>query len=216
VPDLPTVAETLPGYQAASSYGIGAPRNTSVEVVEVLNKAVNAGLADPKLKARLTDLGSVPLPGPPTTFGKLTADETDKWGKVIRFAGVKPGRETKLTGCQHWLLVVEALAARAEGTAFPQRWTGAALETPAHRAPGRPSRVTTTLCRKIAAAPRAATAQSSDHRERHNRSLHRKADLRRLDVLPELPIAVPVDIDRARNLQGAPLEAEAIAVPPAH
>src|ERR1700731_2227900 len=89
VPDLPTVAETLPGYQAASFYGIGAPRNTPAEVVEVLNKAVNAGLADPKLNARLTDLGSVPLPGPPATFGKLIADETEKWGKVIRFAGIK-------------------------------------------------------------------------------------------------------------------------------
>ena len=70
-------------------YGIGAPRNTPAEVVEVLNKAVNAGLADPKLKSRLTDLGSVPLPGQPATFGKLIADETEKWGKVIRFAGIK-------------------------------------------------------------------------------------------------------------------------------
>jgi tripartite-type tricarboxylate transporter receptor subunit TctC len=91
VPDLPTVAETLPGYQAASFYGIGAPRNTPAEVVEVLNKAVNAGLADPKLNARLIDLGSVPLPGEPATFGKLIADETEKWGKVIRFAGIKSG-----------------------------------------------------------------------------------------------------------------------------
>jgi tripartite-type tricarboxylate transporter receptor subunit TctC len=89
VPDLPTVAETLPGYQAASFYGIGAPRNTPVEVVEVLNKAVNAGLVDPKLKARLADLGSATLPGPPATFGKLIADETEKWGNVIRFAGIK-------------------------------------------------------------------------------------------------------------------------------
>jgi tripartite-type tricarboxylate transporter receptor subunit TctC len=89
VPDLPTVAETLPGYQAASFYGIGAPRNTPAEVVEVLNRAVNAGLADPKLKARLDDFGSVPLPGQPATFGKLIADETEKWGKVIRSAGIK-------------------------------------------------------------------------------------------------------------------------------
>ena len=89
LPDVPTVAETLPGYQAASFYGIGAPRNTPAEVVEVLNKAVNAGLADPKLKARLTDLGNVPLPGPPATFGQLIADEAEKWGKVIRFAGIK-------------------------------------------------------------------------------------------------------------------------------
>jgi tripartite-type tricarboxylate transporter receptor subunit TctC len=89
LPDLPTVAETLPGYQAASFYGIGVPRNTPVEVVEVLNKAVNAGLADPKLKARLADLGNVPLPGQPAAFGELIADETEKWGKVIRFAGIK-------------------------------------------------------------------------------------------------------------------------------
>ena len=84
------MAETLPGYQAASFYGIGAPRNTPAEIVEVLNKAVNAGLVDPKLNARLADLGNVPLPGPPATFGKLIADETEKWGKMIRFAGIKP------------------------------------------------------------------------------------------------------------------------------
>ena len=90
VPDLPTVAETLPGYQAASFYGIGAPRNTPAEIVEVLNKAVNAGLVDPKLNARLADLGYVPLPGTPASFGKLIADETEKWGKVIKFAGIKP------------------------------------------------------------------------------------------------------------------------------
>jgi tripartite-type tricarboxylate transporter receptor subunit TctC len=89
LPDVPTVAETLPGYQAASFYGIGAPRNTPAEIVEVLNKAVNAGLVDHKLNARLADLGYVPLPGSPATFGKLIADETEKWGKVIRFAGLK-------------------------------------------------------------------------------------------------------------------------------
>ena len=89
LPDVPTVAETLPGYQAASFYGIGAPRNTPAAIVAVLNKAVNAGLADPKLNARLTDLGSVLLPGPPARFGRLIADETEKWGKVIRFAGLK-------------------------------------------------------------------------------------------------------------------------------
>jgi tripartite-type tricarboxylate transporter receptor subunit TctC len=91
LPDVPTVAETLPGYEASSFYGIGAPRQTPVEVVAILNNAVNAGLADPKLTARLADLGSVPLPGPPATFGKLIADETEKWGKVIRFAGIKAG-----------------------------------------------------------------------------------------------------------------------------
>jgi tripartite-type tricarboxylate transporter receptor subunit TctC len=91
LPDLPPVAETVPGYEAASFYGVGAPRNTPTEIVEVLNKAVNAGLADPKLKARLTDLGSVPLPGPPAKFGELIAEEAEKWGKVIRFAGIKSG-----------------------------------------------------------------------------------------------------------------------------
>src|SRR5262249_5708403 len=90
LPDVPTVAETLPGYQAASFYGIGAPRNTPAEIVEVLNKAVNAGLVDPKLNARLADLGYVPLPGPPATFGKLMRDEAKKWGKVVRFAAIKP------------------------------------------------------------------------------------------------------------------------------
>jgi tripartite-type tricarboxylate transporter receptor subunit TctC len=89
LPDVPTVAETLPGYQAASFYGIGAPRNTPATIVDVLNEAVNAGLADAKLKARLTDLGSVLLPGPPATFGRLIAAETEKWAKVIRFAGLK-------------------------------------------------------------------------------------------------------------------------------
>jgi len=91
LPDLPTVAETLPGYEASSFYGIGAPRHTPAEIVEVLNKAVNTGLADPKLKARLADLGSVPMPGSPAAFGKLIADETEKWGRVIKFAGIKAG-----------------------------------------------------------------------------------------------------------------------------
>jgi tripartite-type tricarboxylate transporter receptor subunit TctC len=89
LPDLPTVGETLRGYEASSFYGIGAPHNTPAEIVEILNNAANAGLADPKLKARLADLGSVPLPGHPATFGKLIADETEKWGKVIKFAGIK-------------------------------------------------------------------------------------------------------------------------------
>jgi len=89
LPDVPTVAETVPGYEAFSFYGIGVPRKTPAEVVEVLNKAVNAGLADTKFKARLAGLGSVPMPGPPATFGKLIADEAEKWGKVIRFAGIK-------------------------------------------------------------------------------------------------------------------------------
>jgi tripartite-type tricarboxylate transporter receptor subunit TctC len=71
-------------------YGIGAPRNTPAEIVDKLNKEVNAALADPKMRARLADLGGTPLPGSPAQFGKLIVDETEKWGKVIKFAGIKP------------------------------------------------------------------------------------------------------------------------------
>jgi tripartite-type tricarboxylate transporter receptor subunit TctC len=90
LPDLPTVGESIPGYEASSLYGIGAPRNTPAEIVDKLNKEVNAALADPKMRARLADLGGMPLPGSPAQFGKLIVDETEKWGKVIKFAGIKP------------------------------------------------------------------------------------------------------------------------------
>ena len=90
LPDLPTVGDSIPGYEASSLYGIGAPRNTPAEIVDKLNKEVNAALADPKMKARLADLGGVALPGSPAEFGKLIADETEKWAKVIKFAGIKP------------------------------------------------------------------------------------------------------------------------------
>jgi tripartite-type tricarboxylate transporter receptor subunit TctC len=90
LPDLPTVGESIPGYEASSLYGIGAPRNTPAEIVGKLNKEVNAALADPKMRARLADLGGTPLPGSPAQFGKLIVDETEKWGKVIKFAGIKP------------------------------------------------------------------------------------------------------------------------------
>ena len=90
LPDIPTVAEFVPGYEASAWWGIGAPRNTPVEVIDKLNEAINAGLADPNLKARLADLGSTPLALSPPDFGKLIADETEKWGKVIRAANIKP------------------------------------------------------------------------------------------------------------------------------
>ena len=89
LPEVPTVAEFVPGYEASNWYGIGAPRNTPVEVIEKLNKETNAGLADPKLKARLADLGGTPLLGSPADFGKLIAEETEKWGKVVKFSGAK-------------------------------------------------------------------------------------------------------------------------------
>jgi len=88
--DVPTVADFVPGYEASAWFGVGAPRNTPAEIVDRLNKEINAGLADPKLKARLADLGGDPLPGSPADFGKLIADETEKWGKVVKFAKIKP------------------------------------------------------------------------------------------------------------------------------
>jgi tripartite-type tricarboxylate transporter receptor subunit TctC len=90
LPDLPTVGEFVPGYEASGWYGIGAPKNTPTEIVDKLNKEVNAALADPKMKARLVDLGGTALSGSPADFGKLIADETEKWGKVIRAANIKP------------------------------------------------------------------------------------------------------------------------------
>src|SRR5207302_737427 len=82
-----TVADFLPGYESSQWYGVGVPKNTPVEIVEKLNKEINAALADPKMKARFADLGGTVLPGSPADFGKLIADETEKWGKVVRFAG---------------------------------------------------------------------------------------------------------------------------------
>jgi tripartite-type tricarboxylate transporter receptor subunit TctC len=91
LPDIPTVAEIVPSYEASSWYGIGAPRNTPPEIIERLNKEINAGLADPKIKARLDDMGGTALIGPPSAFGKLIADETEKWAKVVRLSGAKAG-----------------------------------------------------------------------------------------------------------------------------
>jgi tripartite-type tricarboxylate transporter receptor subunit TctC len=88
--DVPTVAEFVPGYEASVWFGIGAPRNTHAEIVNKLNKEINAGLVDPKFKARLADLGGTVLAGSPADFGKLIAAETEKWGKVIRAANIKP------------------------------------------------------------------------------------------------------------------------------
>jgi tripartite-type tricarboxylate transporter receptor subunit TctC len=89
LPDLPPVGDFLPGYEASVFYGIGAPRDTPAEVIERLNKEINAGLADLKLGARLTDLGGAALLGSPAEFGKLIASETEKWAKVIKFAHIK-------------------------------------------------------------------------------------------------------------------------------
>jgi tripartite-type tricarboxylate transporter receptor subunit TctC len=90
LPDIPTVGEFLPGFEATSWTGIGAPKNTPADIVDTLNKEINAGLADPKMKARLADLGGTVLALSPADFGKLIAEDTEKWGKVIKFAGMKP------------------------------------------------------------------------------------------------------------------------------
>jgi tripartite-type tricarboxylate transporter receptor subunit TctC len=90
LPDVPAMGEFLPGYEASQWYGIGAPKNTPNEIVDKLNKEINAGLADPKIKARLADLGGRPLVGSPAGFGKLIAEETEKWGKVVKFTGAEP------------------------------------------------------------------------------------------------------------------------------
>jgi tripartite-type tricarboxylate transporter receptor subunit TctC len=90
LPDIPTVGEFVPGYEVSGWLGIGAPKNTPAAIIDKLNNEINAGLADPKLKAQLADLAATVLPGSPGDFGKLIADETEKWGKVIRAANIKP------------------------------------------------------------------------------------------------------------------------------
>jgi tripartite-type tricarboxylate transporter receptor subunit TctC len=90
LPDLPTIGDFLPGYEAAITFGLGAPKNTPAEIVDKLNEEANAALADPGIKAKLAGLGVVPSPKTPAQFGKLLADETEKWSKVIKFAGIKP------------------------------------------------------------------------------------------------------------------------------
>ena len=90
LPDIPTVGEFVPGYEAPTWYGLGAPKNTPAEIVDKLNNEINAGLADPKLRVRLADLGGTVMMGSPADFGKLIADDTEKWAKVIRSANIKP------------------------------------------------------------------------------------------------------------------------------
>jgi tripartite-type tricarboxylate transporter receptor subunit TctC len=89
LPDIPTMNEFVPGYEASAFYGLGSPKNTPAEIVDRLNKEINAALADSKIKARLAELGGTVLPGSPADFGKLIADETEKWGKVIRATNIK-------------------------------------------------------------------------------------------------------------------------------
>jgi tripartite-type tricarboxylate transporter receptor subunit TctC len=89
LPDIPTVSDFVPGYESVAWSGIGVPKNTPAEIIDKLNKEINAGLADPKLKARFAELGAAVFPSSPAEFGKLIADETEKWAKVIRAANIK-------------------------------------------------------------------------------------------------------------------------------
>jgi tripartite-type tricarboxylate transporter receptor subunit TctC len=90
LPDIPTVGEFVPGYEASNWFGMGAPKGTPADIIDKLNKEINAALSDPKIKVRLADLGGTVLAGSPADFGKLIADDTEKWGKVIRAANIKP------------------------------------------------------------------------------------------------------------------------------
>jgi len=89
LPDLPTIGETVPGYEESAWYGIAAPRGTPAAIADILNKEINAALADPKMKDRIVNLGGIEIPGSPADFGKLLVEETEKWAKVIRAAGIK-------------------------------------------------------------------------------------------------------------------------------
>ena len=90
LPDVAAMPDFVPGYEASAWVGLGAPRNTPAEIVDKLNREINAGLADHSFKTRLADMGFTVLPGSPTEFGRLIADETEKWAKVVKFAGIKP------------------------------------------------------------------------------------------------------------------------------
>ena len=91
LPDVPTVSEFVPGYEASGWYGIGGPKNMPTEIIDKLNKEINAGLADPKMKTWLANVGAVSMPMTPAEFGKFIAEDTEKWGKVVKFAGIKAG-----------------------------------------------------------------------------------------------------------------------------
>ena len=89
LPNLPTIGEFVPGYEITAWFGVGAPKGTPAEVIDKINSEVTAGLANPKMKERLAEFGEVPMPMTPTEFGKLIAEETEKWAKVIKSAGIK-------------------------------------------------------------------------------------------------------------------------------
>jgi tripartite-type tricarboxylate transporter receptor subunit TctC len=90
LPDVPPIGEFVPGYEASAAFGLGAPRNTPSEIIAKLNSEINAAFADQRMKSRFADFGGMSLAGSSADFAKLIADETEKWGKVVKFAGIKP------------------------------------------------------------------------------------------------------------------------------
>jgi len=89
LPELPTIAEFVPGFEVTGWFGVSAPKNTPPEIVALLNREINAAMADPVIKARLADLGVTPMPGSPAEFGEFIIRETEKWARVVKFAGIK-------------------------------------------------------------------------------------------------------------------------------
>ena len=90
LPDIPTVGDFVPGYESSGWHGVAAPKNTPTEIIDKLNKEINVGLAEPRIKARIADLGGTVFAGSPSDFSKLIAEETEKWAKVVKFSGAKP------------------------------------------------------------------------------------------------------------------------------
>ena len=90
LPDIPTVADYFPGYDASAWIGVAIPRKTPAEIIDKLNREINAGLADPKMKARIAELGATVIPSSPGEFGRFVSEEIEKWGKVVKFAGIRP------------------------------------------------------------------------------------------------------------------------------
>jgi tripartite-type tricarboxylate transporter receptor subunit TctC len=91
MPEVPAMADTVPGYEASAFYGVSAPRQTPAEIVDRLNREINAALSDPALRARFSDVGGTPLVGSPAEFGKLIGEETAKWARVVKFSGARAG-----------------------------------------------------------------------------------------------------------------------------
>src|SRR5262249_43992253 len=89
IPDVPVVADFVPGYEASAWFGIGVPKGTPKDVIDTLNKAVNLAMADPKMKSKLADLGGMQMGGSPADFGRIMVEETEKWAKVVKFSGAK-------------------------------------------------------------------------------------------------------------------------------